>query len=544
MTSTRQLIWWLLFGAGLIIAMAGWMWIMVRLVRSETEAAEARVRQAEERLLSREAAELSSKLEAALESRPSIPDLAKSGTFAGIWQTPQAPTSSNPAPAEIIDSWRARIREGKASAADIANALESGELTWGWVEDGRDAVAGLLLYLFRNGDRSPALGELLSERVWNFSPPALSPAFRLTLIRPLLELQPSGELERLLQIELIRAAQGRPELLDNDYEVFDRIDGDTTTRTFWTQNQILSLLDQADDYHLLETVPEERVAVSLRGFQRWRYLATRSTVSATDSGSRSLVWIGGASGLALVALAITALLIGRHQLRLARLRTDLAASVAHELRTPLAGQRLLLESLIENDKLSPTDRADYLRMAFRENKRLSRLGEEFLTFSRLERGVLQLELQQVELPELLEDAIATLRRKADADTDTLSLDLSAPLPPVQADPEALATVLRNLLENAWKYSEAPRRITLSARAENGEVIIAVRDQGIGLSSRDQRRIFRQFFRVDRRLARQNDGLGLGLSIVHRLVSTMHGRIELNSELGKGSEFRILLRTSP
>ena len=102
-------------------------------------------------------------------------------------------------------------------------------------------------------------------------------------------------------------------------------------------------------------------------------------------------------------------------------------------------------------------------------------------------------------------------------------------------------VLRNLLENAWKYSGDEKVISVAAGAEGGEVWVAVRDNGIGLDAKDRERIFKQFYRVDQRLAREREGLGIGLSIVQRLVRAMHGRVTVESAPGEGSEFKIWLQ---
>ncbi|MEP4077796.1 sensor histidine kinase [Haloferula sp.] len=547
MTSFRRYSWWFLFGAGLLVAIAGWMWIMVRLVQSETEAADARVRQAEEKLLSAKAEEMTLRLHSLRDDKHTIPSLARSGTYAGWWQ----PISLEDSPVidskrTLISDWRKRIRDKQATAAELKAALENQELQWGWIEAGRDPVASLLLTLYHDGDRSMKLTEMLDERVWNFDVPTVSPAFRLTLIRPLLELQPTDELKRLLESETIRAAEGRKEELDTEYEVIEfRRDG-VETPTFWTKSQLLHLLQQPEDYQLSESPPQDRASVAVPGLRRWPYLAAESTLgtSASEAGSKSLIWIGGASGLALVSLALAAVFFGRHQLRLARLRTDLAASVAHELRTPLAGQRLLLETLLENKDQSPEEREEYVAMAFRENKRLGRLAEEFLTFSRLERGVLQLDVEPVEIHEVVDGAVESLREKWEDPDCTLSISIDENLPKMSGDRQALITILRNLLENAWKYSESPREIAVKATPDGGDLLISVSDNGIGLSPRDTQRIFRQFYRVDQRLARTQEGLGLGLSIVKRLLESMEGTIDVTSQAGKGSRFTIRIPQVP
>jgi signal transduction histidine kinase len=137
--------------------------------------------------------------------------------------------------------------------------------------------------------------------------------------------------------------------------------------------------------------------------------------------------------------------------------------------------------------------------------------------------------------------VETLREKWDEEGCQLTVDLPEDLPEVQGDEQAVVTVLRNLLENAWKYSGEQKEISVRGRSADGGVWLEVADNGVGLEPVDQERIFRQFYRVDQRLSREQGGLGLGLAIVKRLMTSMEGRVEVESERGKGSVFKIWLR---
>jgi len=122
----------------------------------------------------------------------------------------------------------------------------------------------------------------------------------------------------------------------------------------------------------------------------------------------------------------------------------------------------------------------------------------------------------------------------------LDLDVSPGLPSMRADEGALVTVLLNLLDNAYKYTPDEKRIGLRAYRESGRVCFAVRDNGICIAQREQKRIFCKFYRVDRRLARQAGGCGLGLSIVDFIVSPPGGIVEVKSQPGAGSTFTVSL----
>jgi two-component system, OmpR family, phosphate regulon sensor histidine kinase PhoR len=121
-----------------------------------------------------------------------------------------------------------------------------------------------------------------------------------------------------------------------------------------------------------------------------------------------------------------------------------------------------------------------------------------------------------------------------------NIDIQPGLPRVQADPDALVTVLLNLLENAHKYTREDKRICLRAYCEGSHVVFAVEDNGIGIATREHKRIFRRFYQVDRRLTRETGGCGLGLTIVDFIVRAHGGLVRVRSELGGGSAFHVML----
>jgi signal transduction histidine kinase len=121
----------------------------------------------------------------------------------------------------------------------------------------------------------------------------------------------------------------------------------------------------------------------------------------------------------------------------------------------------------------------------------------------------------------------------------LRIEVDPDLPPVMADAEALGTALINLLENALKYTPADKRIVIRASQDsNGSVLFAVQDNGIGIPVREQRRIFRRFYRVDQRLSRETSGVGLGLSIVELIARGHRGSVSVRSAPGSGSTFTL------
>jgi signal transduction histidine kinase len=247
--------------------------------------------------------------------------------------------------------------------------------------------------------------------------------------------------------------------------------------------------------------------------------------------------------LAVAAIVLAGLLVGqtlRRQARLARLKTDLVATVSHELKTPLASMRLLVETLLEDGFQDEKAAREYLEMIAGENLRLSRLIENFLTFSRMERNRQKFDFAETTAEEVIQPALLAVRERLLAPGPHLEVEVAADLPPLWADRDALVTVLLNLLDNAYKYTREEKRISVCVSREDGHVVFAVKDNGIGIAPREQKRIFRRFYQVDRRLARQVGGCGLGLSIVDFIVRAHGGSVNVESHPGNGSTFRVLL----
>jgi signal transduction histidine kinase len=206
--------------------------------------------------------------------------------------------------------------------------------------------------------------------------------------------------------------------------------------------------------------------------------------------------------------------------------------------------RLLVETLLNSQPLHEQTTREYLQLIAQENLRLSRLIDNFLTFSRMERNKYAFGFKEVPASEIAEGAITAVRERFNVPGCQFKTQLDPDLPPVEADADAMVTAVVNLLDNAYKYSGEEKQITLSARAENGSVCFAVKDNGIGLSPRDTKRIFKRFFQVDQRLSRTGGGCGLGLSIVKFIVTAHHGSVRVESQPGRGSTFVISLPGVP
>lgn len=243
---------------------------------------------------------------------------------------------------------------------------------------------------------------------------------------------------------------------------------------------------------------------------------------------------------AIGAIAAAAGLAVSRQLRLRELQSTSVATVAHELRTPLASIRLLVDTLREGRCRTDEQRREYLDLIAAENLRLSRLTDNFLTHSRLDRGQHAFTFAPTALRAVIDQSVAALRAKLDAPGCAFTLDVAEPLPQLTADPDGLLTVLTNLLENALKYTGDQKRITLRARSTADAIIITIADNGVGLTRAERRHIFEPFFQADQKLTRAREGCGLGLAIVREIVTAHGGTVGVESEPGKGSAFVVTL----
>ncbi len=158
----------------------------------------------------------------------------------------------------------------------------------------------------------------------------------------------------------------------------------------------------------------------------------------------------------------------------------------------------------------------------------------------MERNKYAFGFKEVSAAEIVEGAVTAVRERFNAPGCQFKTEVAPHLPSVVADPDALVTALVNLLDNAYKYSGDDKQITLTAGTANGSVCFTVKDNGIGLSPRDTKRIFKRFYQVDQRLSRSGGGCGLGLSIVKYIVTAHHGNVRVESQPGHGSTFTISL----
>ena len=223
-----------------------------------------------------------------------------------------------------------------------------------------------------------------------------------------------------------------------------------------------------------------------------------------------------------------------------KVRRDFVANVSHELRTPLSILRGYIETLLDNPQTSDKELSRILRVMERHSKRLGLLVDDLLTLARLESRSAGLQFSDVQLAELFQSVIRDWEKKLAEKQLKVVVDLSPDARKIRADETRLHEVLYNLLDNALKYSRENGEIRLRAVQRGPEIVLSVTDNGIGITKGDLPRIFERFYRADKARSRELGGTGLGLAIVKHIAQLHGGRVEAESELGKGTTIRVIL----
>ncbi|HLJ80470.1 MAG TPA: sensor domain-containing protein, partial [Ktedonobacterales bacterium] len=228
-------------------------------------------------------------------------------------------------------------------------------------------------------------------------------------------------------------------------------------------------------------------------------------------------------------------------------RRELIVNVSHELRTPIANISGHVESLLMSDgqQTSEENAKHYLEIVARESERLSSLVDDLLALARADADELKLDVRPIPACAVVEEVYQSLAPLAKRDRQvTLVRSVEPELPQALADRDRLAQVLLNLVRNAITYTPPGGIVSISlVRADEAHLALTVADTGIGIPPEELDRIFDRFYRTDTSRTRASGGFGLGLSIVRDLVQAMGGTVSATSELGDGSQFRVVLRTA-
>lgn len=230
----------------------------------------------------------------------------------------------------------------------------------------------------------------------------------------------------------------------------------------------------------------------------------------------------------------------RREVRMAEMRSQFVSSVSHELKTPLTAIRMFAETLRLGRSKSPQTQEEYLDTIVSESQRLTRLLNNVLDFSKIEEGKRIYRPESASLSEIVQTAARAMEYPLSQQGFKLHVRVEKGLPEVRVDRDAIEQAILNLLHNAMKYSGASRDIDLRFQKKENYALIQVIDRGVGIDPKEIERIFEKFYRVSSEENKRLPGTGLGLTLVSHIVKAHGGRIEVESEPGKGSTFSIYL----
>lgn len=227
--------------------------------------------------------------------------------------------------------------------------------------------------------------------------------------------------------------------------------------------------------------------------------------------------------------------------RLEDIRRDFVANVSHELKTPVTSIKGFVETLLDGAMRDPTDAERFLRIIARQADRLHAIIEDLLSLSKIEQNedADDIALEVAPLASVLESALNACQAGAADREIGVTLQCEAGLS-AKINPLLLEQAVVNLLDNAVKYSDPGRQVSVVAKSVDGETTISVADHGVGIAQEHLSRIFERFYRVDRARSRKLGGTGLGLAIVKHIVQAHHGSVTVDSTLGVGTTFTIRL----
>jgi two-component system phosphate regulon sensor histidine kinase PhoR len=229
------------------------------------------------------------------------------------------------------------------------------------------------------------------------------------------------------------------------------------------------------------------------------------------------------------------------QKKLSEMKNDFINNMTHEFKTPISTISLACEALTDNGiKRSQEFTESYINIILEENKRLATMAEKILQTAVIEKGQLKMKRERIDLHEVITDVIKNIRIQVEIKDGIIRKQCKATNPVIIGDKVHLTNLVYNLLDNANKYS--PKKPVIIVRTENTSngIILTIEDNGIGISKGEQKKIFDKLYRVPTGNIQDVRGFGLGLSYVKAIVEEHHGRISVESEINKGTKFKIFL----
>jgi signal transduction histidine kinase len=276
----------------------------------------------------------------------------------------------------------------------------------------------------------------------------------------------------------------------------------------------------------------------------WKLIVYQPEIKAIEKTARREIFFYGVLLSVIVALMLLgAVLIARdisRESETTRLKTEFVNNISHELKTPLTLIRLYGETLQRKENLTHQEKKESYEIITKESERLSHLINNVLDFSRIEMGRKEFDFKKGNLADVIQDTLESYRYHLEKKGFVIHKDIAWDLPEMNFDGEAIASVLINLLSNAMKFSPKEKEVTLKLFRDNGNAILQVADKGIGISQKEISKIFQRFFQSENKIAAETKGSGLGLTLVKHITEAHNGKIQVESEPGKGSIFSLIL----
>ena len=284
-----------------------------------------------------------------------------------------------------------------------------------------------------------------------------------------------------------------------------------------------------------------------RPFSNWKARIGFRDTNVDELARDSFLHSAGATFLVLVFLLCGIALAIRatdREARLAQAKSNFVANVSHEIKTPLSLISLFSE-ILELDRVNSEEKKkEYYQIIRHESRRLNKTIDNILDFSRIEAGRKKYQLVEGDVGEVIDNVLSTHRYQIINSGFDIQTDIQRDLPPVLIDRDAMAQAISNLLDNAIKYSGKVKQISITAKPLGSELSIEIADRGIGIPGAEHTRVFEKFYRVGNGLVHDVKGSGLGLSLVKHIIEAHNGTITVESDVGKGSRFTILLPQKP
>jgi two-component system phosphate regulon sensor histidine kinase PhoR len=246
------------------------------------------------------------------------------------------------------------------------------------------------------------------------------------------------------------------------------------------------------------------------------------------------------TGLILICFSYTIYVIF-HQKKVSEMKTDFINNMTHEFKTPIATISLASDSILSPSIIDNKDKViRFINIIKQENKRMLSQVEKVLQMAQIEKENVELKFGPINLHEIIQDAVINAELKVQAKGGAISTQLSSQKPVITGDAIHISSIINNLLDNAEKYTPEKPEILISTKDVKNGVEISVQDNGIGMSKDAIKNIFEKFYRVHTGNLHDVKGFGLGLSYVKAMVEAHHGKVDVKSEVGKGSTFTVFL----